>query len=207
MSSITAIFFNGPPRAGKDTATMAIMEAFPNIRFKVIKFTEPVKNMTHRKYGLDVPHDFYESLKDTRLDDFDGLTPREAYISFSTKARQTFGEDVFARMIAEQISRMENEIIICPDVGYNFEAEAIISRMDPARALIGRIAKEGHTFEGDCRVRIDLPQIATFDIENVQGQEKAFKAKIVQRVAGLVHSHPLPPRRVEAEELVAAMRA
>ena len=83
------IFLNGPPRSGKDYAGNFLKDEMPHAF--VAKFAAILKERVHTIYGLECelglvrPHDFFEDYKDEPLDEFEGLTPRAAYIGFSER--------------------------------------------------------------------------------------------------------------------------
>lgn len=183
MASKKIILFNGPPRSGKDTATDAVIRSCPSVDFHIVKFTEVVKDITHRDLGLPVYHDYYELLKDTPLTEFNGKSPRQAYITTSQKLKEKHGEDIVARLTAAKISNVEQDYIICPDVGYNFEAKALLAYADNNDCVLIRIHKAGHTFDNDCRERVEISDIANYDIVNIEGRSDFFGEEIIKRVA------------------------
>src|SRR3546814_19278066 len=90
------ILFNGPPRAGKDTAA-GVVAALLGEDLDVVKFTAWVKDVAHRDLGLDCRQDAYELLKDVPLPDFGGVTPRQAHIPPRTRLRRESGDDIVAQ--------------------------------------------------------------------------------------------------------------
>ena len=86
------VMLNGPPRAGKDTATAAIVEAV-GMPVRVLKATEPIKDETHRRLGLDCAHDAYEALKDAPLHGYDDTCVR----SIITDTRRNVHPNIRAR--------------------------------------------------------------------------------------------------------------
>jgi len=96
------IMFNGPPRAGKDTAGQ-ICKHLLGEHAHLVKFTDVVKEETHRQLGLSCPNDAYEALKDTPLAEFAGLTPRAAYIETSTRMKREHGPHIVAEMTVQKL--------------------------------------------------------------------------------------------------------
>jgi hypothetical protein len=183
MGVKSAILFNGPPRAGKDTASEALIAALPHTS-RIMKFTEPVKNLTHRQFGLAVRHDHFEPVKDTPLAEFGGLTPREAYIQTSTKLKAEYGFDVVARLFVETMDQAEEEIIINPDLGYDYEGLAVVERLGAERVLLVHVEREGHTFDNDCRNWVHLSGVKTIKLRN--DDRATYLDEVVAEVSGFL---------------------
>lgn len=149
------LMLNGPPRAGKDTASAAVAAALP-FPVAVVKVTAPVKDETHRRYGLRCAHDAFEAHKDTPLRAFGGLTPRQAYIATSRDLKERFGDDVVCRMLVDAVRETEATLVIVPDLGDRMEAEWLLTLVPDERALLARIHREGHDFSRDCRDWVHL---------------------------------------------------
>lgn len=192
MRQPVVFLLNGPPRSGKDTAYLAMAEYFNAQGFssRSLKFTHPIKKLTHEQYGLTVSLDYYEAQKDIPLVEFHGRTPREAYIETSTKAKQQHGEDIFIRILMEEMSQTDEDVIIFPDVGNKEEGDAIISTLGASECRLIRIHKEGHDFGNCCREYFHLPGIITEDMVNTEGYEAAFKNQVVEYIASFDWTAP-----------------
>jgi len=177
-SSKIAVLLNGPPRAGKDTAIEALREAFGQIS-EVIKFTRPVKDLTHERFGLNCDHDAYEELKDTPLPEFLGMTPRQAYIDTSAKLKAKHGEDVVRRLFVEAVLASNAEIVLNPDAGDDDEAEIVAQRLGFDRVLVIRIHRKDHDFSQDCRTWVTSPKLRIIDIHNNDGERRIFESQVV----------------------------
>lgn len=174
-----AILFNAPPRAGKDTASAALSNDLCLITHRIMKFTEPVKDLTHQRLGLNVPHWHYEELKDTPLPEFNGKTPRASYIETSARLRVEYGNDAVAQMFAARLREMPEDLLISPDVGYDFEGKAVTDIVGANRTILFRLHREGHTFENDCRNWITLPGVETWDLSNQEGCLQSFTDELL----------------------------
>lgn len=169
MSMCPVIFLNGPPRCGKDTLAGHIARTLPG--FKVVKFAAILKERTHALYGRpDLPHDYFEEIKDTANALFLGLTPRDAYIAVSEKLlKPIHGKSVFGKLLLTQM-KLEPETpraFIISDSGFSQEAFPIFSHFGERQCVLIRIHAEerGCTFEKDSRSYIQLP-FTSFDLNN-----------------------------------------
>ena len=167
------ILFNGPPRTGKDTVSEFLLKELQGS--VIIKFTKPVKDMTHKKYNLDVEHDYYEDLKDTHLIEFQGKTPRESYIETSTNLREKEGNNAVAKLFVKEVLESTADIVINPDIGYDFEAEELFNSFDISNILLFKINREGKSFEHDCRdwltVDTKYENLKTYNVFNDNKEE------------------------------------
>lgn len=192
-----AILFNGPKYCGKDTAAAALTKAFGEDS-AVFRFTVPVKEETHRRYGLNVPFDRYEdrTIKDTPLPEFGGLSPRQAYIQVGDSLRAEFGPDVVTDMLCERIRNSRVSIVINPDCGGNGEAEGIVDELGYEQVIVFRIHKDGCDYAGDCRDWVTSDKVRKIDIVNVDGQVADYVSTVVQisemfRASVFGHTSPI----------------
>jgi hypothetical protein len=159
------IMFNGPPRAGKDTAGQICADLLGE-SLTLVKFTEVVKAEAHRRLGLVCHPMAYEDLKDTPLPAFEGMTPREFYIRTSDDMKRVHGPHVVARRLVEKLQSIETPLIVNTDVGYDFEGIALMRHVGRENTLLVRLHRTGKTFDADCRGWVDLPGVETYDVEN-----------------------------------------
>jgi hypothetical protein len=175
-----AIFLNGPPRSGKDTLALHLKRTLPGVQ--VHKFARVLKLATHRLYGLlggPMEDDaFFEACKDEPRPEFRGLSPRQAYIAVSERyMKPTHGEDVFGRMLVENLGRTGRALFVISDSGFAAEALPVVREIGARNCLLLRIHadRRGCDFHGDSRSHITLPEVRTVDLDNqVEGAEAAF---------------------------------
>jgi len=166
-----ALFLNGPPRVGKDTARMAVIEMIRD-RYRDgafipvgISFAKELKERAHAVYNLfgedgsPLPFDHYESCKDKPHSDFFGISPRQAYIAVSEKlfkplhGIEIFGRFAVKRMTAEieayrnaALDREQSSgelVFIFSDCGFNPELEPVIDLVGKANCALTRIYWQG----------------------------------------------------------------
>ncbi len=178
-----AIVFNGPPRAGKDTAILVLQQLFP--KAEVYQFIRPVKEKVHRDLGLDVPFDHFESRKDTPLETFGGLAPRYAYIAESDRLVAEHGPDVLTDMYFGAISNCTAEILIT-SAGLNSEANKLATIFGVDNTLFLRVNREGHDFSKDVREWITVDGLNIRDVHNEDGRLREFQSEVAAVVSEFV---------------------
>lgn len=161
------VLLNSPPSGGKDTAANYLITKYNNV--KTDKFARVLKERTHALYGFNNrPHNYYEDVKGIASEDFYGLTPRQAYINVSELYfKPVHGNDIFGKILADELDKYDWEINVISDSGFKEEAEVLIKKYGKENIILIRIIRPGFTFAGDSRNYIDLgPDICNIDITN-----------------------------------------
>lgn len=182
-----AILLNGPPRAGKDTAITALLAAFAPGHAEIIKVTQPIKDLTHKRLGLDCRHDAYELEKDLVLPEFEGKTPRESYIATSAKLKAEHGAGAVMDLFVESVVDSECDIILNPDIGDDMEAERVAATLGADRVLVIRIHRPGHDFSLDCRTWVASPSLNVIDVHNEPGQRRVYESEVVAQAMAFIN--------------------
>jgi hypothetical protein len=179
------ILLNGPPRCGKDTGGLAIHRCLDGSR--VMKFTMHVKHATHQAYGLGLPiEDFehFEPVKDVPRAEFFGLTPRQAYIAHAENyMKPLHGKDIIGKIFLNQHLVVTPEpVIIVADTGFVEEVRPTVDAVGPDRVLLVRVhaEKRGCNFERDSRSYIEIPGVASLDIENNAPDPRRFQRECLR---------------------------
>lgn len=167
------IFLNGPPNSGKDQAAKYIAEFLKNTRHE--KFSKELKERCHGAFFLwnhdgVCDHDRWESVKDEPLSDFDGMTPRQAYIAFSENfVKPTFGDDALGQWLVKDLRKDRRETVtaLISDSGFAGEAQVLVDEFGAENCTLVRIHREGYTFDNDSRGYISLDGVRTLDVTNV----------------------------------------
>ena len=155
------ILFNGPPRSGKDTLALELQKHLP--KCKIFHLAEVLKNITHSTYGLNIPFDFFENVKDTPCFDLYNRTPRECYIQMSEHyIKPLYGNSFFIKKAVETIKSSHDDIWIVPDCGFNEEAK-YLSSIDGVKCFYIILSRDGKTFDNDSREYIKLENICDRD--------------------------------------------
>ena len=187
------IMFNAPPRAGKDTACEILMRKFPE-SVKHEYFKEYLYKESAKVLGLDF--NFWASvcqngdLKDKPMlrlqtGEAEGsVTPRDILINVAENIlKPKHGKDCIANATAHKIAKTiqqfkaekgYNPIIVVPDLGFPYEADAIRTIIPSAEVAVVHIKREGYTFEGDSRNYVPK---AKYRIENTT--LKAFEESVL----------------------------
>ena len=159
--------FNAPPRAGKDTACEILMRKFPE-SVKYEYFKEYLYKESAKVLGLDF--NFWASvcqngdLKDKPMlrlqtGEAEGsVTPRDILINVAENIlKPKHGKDCIANATAHKIAKTiqqfkaekgYNPIIVVPDLGFPYEADAVRTIIPSAEVAVVHIKREGYTFEG-----------------------------------------------------------
>lgn len=187
------IMFNAPPRAGKDTACKILMRRFPeSVNYEYFK--EYLYKESAKVLGLDF--NFWASvcqsgdLKDKPMlqiqtDETNPLvTPRDILINVAENIlKPKHGKDCIANATAHKIAKTiqqfkaekgYNPIIVVPDLGFPYEADAVRTIIPSAEVAVVHIKREGYTFEGDSRNYVPK---AKYRIENTT--LKAFEESVL----------------------------
>lgn len=181
-----AIFFNGPPGVGKDTAAQAVAAYISYHAAWMhplhMKIAEPIKDGAHRLFGLkswttdrfDDPKLAPE--KDIPCDEFFGQTPRQAYIDIATYARERFGTEFFGWIARRTMARSRfSQVFIFSDCGFADELGPIVDYVGPKNVLVVEIGAVGKSFANDSRGYIGtelkerFPDITVRSIKNEFG--------------------------------------
>ena len=187
------IMFNAPPRAGKDTACEILMRKFPE-SVKYEYFKEYLYKESAKVLGLDF--NFWASvcqngdLKDKPMlrlqtGEAEGsVTPRDILINVAENIlKPKHGKDCIANATAHKIAKTiqqfkaekgYNPIIVVPDLGFPYEADAVRAIIPSAEVAVVHIKREGYTFDGDSRNYVPK---AKYRIENTT--LKAFEESVL----------------------------
>lgn len=187
------VMFNAPPRAGKDTACEILMRKFPE-SVKYEYFKEYLYKESAKVLGLDF--NFWASvcqngdLKDKPMlrlqtGEAEGsVTPRDILINVAENIlKPKHGKDCIANATAHKIAKTiqqfkaekgYNPIIVVPDLGFPYEADAVRTIIPSAEVAVVHIKREGYTFEGDSRNYVPK---AKYRIENTT--LKAFEESVL----------------------------
>jgi hypothetical protein len=167
------IFVNGPPRSGKDHAGMQLMWRDDLKDATLQKFAKELKERTHALYKLLDPngkpkvHYAYEGVKDDPLQQFHGLTPRQAYISVSENwMKPTHGAGILGTWLIENMQYCRDDAVhIITDSGFAEEAQTVVDHYGAENCFLVRVHRKGYDFSNDSRSYIDL-DVKTHDIIN-----------------------------------------
>lgn len=181
------VFLNGPPGSGKDYAAETLLEV-NDITASLYKFADPLKEVAEAL--LEVDRKWIETNKNALLPMY-GVTLRQMLIDISEKwMKPCYGNDIFGRITTERMAEEiqltdesgepQNDIFVISDSGFDKEAHVVLKLFGNENALLIRLHRDGHTFEGDSRSYIDLDDVRTVDLNN--DGTSAFNKKLVKVV-------------------------
>lgn len=145
------IFFNGPPRSGKDTIVNRLLKRY--LYCENIKFSNPLKTALPVFFGLSKEQiDSLESEKETPKDYLLGKSWRETQISLSEDwAKKIFGSRVFGDITLNVVKNSPNQLFLISDSGFQEEAGSLIEYFGKDNCLLLRISRKGTNFSNDSR--------------------------------------------------------
>lgn len=177
------ILFNGPPGSGKDTAALHVWSKRHNIVH--LKFSGTMKSALPMLLGLSKAE--VQELEERKNDGHEllgGMSWRQLQIDLSEKfVKPRLGVAEFGRIAVRQIKNSMSNLILFSDSGFAPEAWPVIQYVGAENVLLVHIHRPGHTFEGDSRSYIDLPNVTTVVIHNT-GTLDAFHKRIDGVVSG-----------------------
>lgn len=180
-----AIFVNGPPRAGKDLATQAIVQAFPEGTYKK-KFAAPLERAIKAFFDLGFLEygELREKQKGTPAAALLGKSMREVMISLSEDwAKKFYSPSVFGTLAAQTLPvRPRNHaLVVFSDCGFQEEVTIVADHLKRKNCLILQVRRDGCSYEGDSRNFIELEGVELRTISNV-GSKERFQQDVVKCV-------------------------
>lgn len=177
------LLMNGPPRSGKDTICNYVMAKRPNATH--LKFAKHLKGETHKYFGVDRPWDFYEGdIKDQPLSEFNGMTPRQAYIHYSEDIiKPKYGKDYWAKLLVDEIEESQSEFFVVSDLGFPEEWEILVSRFEEMKIGIVRVFRGTCDYSADSRGYVNVRGPWTKDTKEIfpkEGGERLFSNYILK---------------------------
>jgi len=173
--NIKIILLNGPGRSGKDTAANFLEENYNSSDYvgylaHKIKFASPLKNATHKLFGLDVEEDHFEDTKEEPMDCFNGMSPRQAYIHVDKILKGMFGEAYLGTIMVNRMDLFcegtRHNVFFVSDCGFVREADPLIESFGKENLLLVRLYRDGYTFKGDSRDYIMLDGVKMVTVNN-----------------------------------------
>lgn len=177
------IFFNGPPRSGKDTSADFLHDRLGDSVYQY-KMALPLKEACHKLLGLQGSLTDLEPLKElpikfivceevignfvpSKLVKENGeMTLRQFYIHLSENVmKPMFGDDIFGRLAVEYLRQAPQPIATISDSGFAPEAMPIINSFGAENINLVRVHRPGKTFVNDSRGYVELP-VHSLDLQN-----------------------------------------
>lgn len=183
------ILFNGPPRSGKDTAALFIIEDYE--RARTLKFAQPLKSAVAALF--DLSFDFLRRMEAPGSDEknnpqplLGGMSWRDACIWMSERcAKPALGDDFFGRaMVTRMRESTSCDVTIITDCGFQDEVLPVINAFGEANCHLFRLHREGCHYNNDSRgyifTRRSPPALHIEDIRNNHDRDM-FKIQILRR--------------------------
>ena len=161
------ILLNGPPGSGKDSA--AIYFADQHRAVSCQKFAQPISDSLRTVFGINMSEwaRLYSEHKEEPLSALGGLSPRQAMIWMSEEViKPKFGKGFFGKSAANRVkglfwneSSLTKGMVTFSDCGFPEEVKVFIEEINPITKKedihLVYIHKEGCTYEGDSRMKVE----------------------------------------------------
>lgn len=189
------ILFNGPPRSGKDTASTMARDHLLQKQAGVYlyRFAEPLKDAVHALFGFTgVDTEHFNALKGEMLDEFFGMTPREAYIWMSEEvAKPKFGQDFFVKIAIRHMQEYaDHNIFVVSDCGFQVEADELIKAFGGDNVWVLQLWRTGCDFKKDSRGYITHPK-EDHTIKILNGSDLIeFREAVNHTINRILHAAP-----------------
>jgi hypothetical protein len=145
------VFFNGPPRAGKDTIVNELLKRYHST--ENIKLSNPLKTALPVFFGLSKEQiDILENEKEVYKDYLLGKTWRDVQISLSEEwAKKVFGPRGVGNIAKNVINNSSSQFFLISDSGFQEEAGSLVEHFGKDNCLLIRIKRDGTNFNNDSR--------------------------------------------------------
>jgi len=188
---INIILINGTTGVGKDY--WAVHSMLPN--HHLVRCGDSIRSRTLGAFGIEGPIDQFDNKKDRPLEEFGGLTFREALMKTSDFLKPILGEDFIGEMVADEIEFILEHNTVYPvfitvvDSGYLAEAQAIYNRFKDscniAQVKLSSVDQEDNTTE-DNREYWDIPGIPSVSFLNKKEEDSVHKLdRLIINMVGL----------------------
>lgn len=183
LTNTYAIVFNGPPRAGKDTAAKWLMldwEDCTNIKVIFDRFSMPLKASVASWAGTEVTDEgecWMEQHKDEDIPELLGNSYRRAQIQLFQYLEARYGEDVLGKFLVNRMVTRAEEmkdvkprgrpiVYLIPDGGRGCELEYLRDALPSGHLLVVQVTADGCNFDKDIRKFVDLANATTIQVHN-----------------------------------------
>jgi hypothetical protein len=175
MNKLNIIWFNGPPKSGKDTCANYIRDKLGADYCLHIKLADPINNALRGLFSYideETWIELRESKKDAKVDILMNKSLRDSFISFSEDwAKKFYSPDIFGLIAAERIrlaikQNKNIHTVVFSDSGFVEELLAVKRVISHANHYLIRIHREGYSFVNDSRSYLSNICETELDIQN-----------------------------------------
>jgi len=175
MNKLNIIWFNGPPKSGKDTCANYIRDKLGVNHCLHIKLADPIDRALRGLFShIDEKTwtELRESKKDVKVDILFSKSLRDSFISFSEDwAKEFYSPDIFGLIAAERIKLaiQQNKnihTVVFSDSGFAEELLAVKRSINNAKHFLIRIHREGCSYTNDSRSYLSNICETELDIQN-----------------------------------------
>jgi len=175
MNKLNIIWFNGPPKSGKDTCANYIRDKLGTNYCLHIKLADPINRALRGLFSHideETWTELRESKKDIKVDVLMHKSLRDSFISFSEDwAKKFYTPEIFGLIAAETIKlaiKKNNNIhtVVFSDSGFQEELLAVKRSIKSAKHFLIRIHREGCNYTNDSRSYLNNVCETELDIQN-----------------------------------------
>lgn len=158
------IICNCPAQTGKDVFAkyMSTRYGHTHLEFKtkLIELTRSIYDVSKETWD----EIYVSGTKETPMDIFDGLSPREALIYVSEDViKPKFGKNYFGKSAAKQL---KDGLNIFSDGGFFDEINEVVKVVGVENVIFFEFERDNKTFEGDSRKRVNFDGIHRIVFDN-----------------------------------------
>jgi hypothetical protein len=175
MDKLNVIWFNGPPKSGKDTCAKYVIDKLGINHCLHIKLADPINKALRGLFShidKETWNELREFKKDIKVDILMNKSLRDSFISFSEDwAKKFYGPDIFGIIAAEriQLATKQNRSIhtvVFSDSGFVEELLAVKRVINNAKHFLIRIHRDGCSYKNDSRSYLSNVCETELDIQN-----------------------------------------
>lgn len=189
------VLISGPPQSGKSTAGKAIAAHFGADLFAV---SDRLKLETHAYYRLpkSLAPDHFEGVKDQPLEEFAGLSPRQAYIFVSEKIiKPQFGDGFLGHCAAQRLRDDRYALKVITGTGFIEEVIPLVEAVGSDNTLHIRVTPEASHARSDIedsRHALNLTSYGVAEIDLSNPFDGRFMDDVIHAVSQFMELSPAP---------------
>ena len=194
LHALHLILISGAPRTGKNRAGSMLATEFNGDHFALSDF---LKIETHKFHGLSHVADIFhfENRKDAPCPEFDGKTPRQAYIDHSESIlKPKYGQGYLGKLAENRLEcNIESNIVsVISGVGFIEEVRPLIATACPSSTFHVRIVNSGPSNQNidDSRETLNLNSLGVAEIELSNEDSNAFFNSVMKSLEGRFRASP-----------------
>ena len=180
------VLISGPPRIGKNHSGTALADKLKGDHFALSDY---LKVETHNHYGIENASNIFafEKVKDIPNPNFNGKTPREAYIDFSENIlKPKYGLGYLGKLVIPRMKSniVKNTVSIISGVGFYEEVKPLIFTAKSESTLHIKLLPPLSLEKDleDSRKEINLSNLGVEEIATINVNTSKFITNVYQSI-------------------------